>query len=53
VRNGYQGIRVTFQISGDASGEVLRGLVEQSRSRSAVYDVLTNGVPVSIDVATG
>lgn len=53
VRNGYQGIRVSFQISGDAPDEVLRGLVEQSRSRSAVYDVLTNGVPVSIDVTTG
>jgi uncharacterized OsmC-like protein len=52
VRNGYQGIRVSFQIAGDAPDEVLRGLVEQSRSRSAVYDVLTNGVPVSIDVAT-
>lgn len=52
VRNGYQGIRVSFQISGDAPDEVLRGLVEQSRSRSAVYDVLTNGVPVSIDVTT-
>ncbi|HEU4347920.1 MAG TPA: OsmC family protein [Actinoplanes sp.] len=52
VRNGYQGIRVTFQISGDAPDEVLRGLVERSRARSAVYDVLTNGVPVSIDVTT-
>lgn len=52
MRNGYQGIRVSFQISGDAPDEVLRGLVEQSRSRSAVYDVLTNGVPVSIDVTT-
>ena len=53
VRNGYQGIRVTFRISGDAPDEVIRGIVEQSRSRSAVYDVLTNGVPVSIDVTTG
>jgi uncharacterized OsmC-like protein len=53
VRNGYQGIRVAFQISCDAPDEVLRGLVEQSRSRSAVYDVLTNGVPVTIDVTTG
>jgi uncharacterized OsmC-like protein len=52
VRNGYQGIRVTFQISGDAPDEVLRGLIEQSRARSAVYDVLTKGVPVSIDVKT-
>jgi uncharacterized OsmC-like protein len=52
VRNGYEGIRVSFQISGDAPDDVLRGLVDQSRARSAVYDVLTNGVPVSIDVAT-
>lgn len=52
VRNGYQGIRVSFQISGDAPDEVLRGLIEQSRARSAVYDVLTNGVPVAIEVKT-
>jgi uncharacterized OsmC-like protein len=52
VRNGYQGIRVSFQLSGDAPDDVLRGLVDQSRARSAVYDVLTNGVPVSIDVNT-
>jgi len=53
VRNGYQGIRVNFRISADASEEDVRALVEQSRARSAVYDVLTSGVPVSIDVATG
>jgi hypothetical protein len=53
VRNGYQGIRVSFQISGEASDEVLRGLVQQSQARSAVYDVLTNGVPVSVAVAVG
>jgi uncharacterized OsmC-like protein len=53
VRNGYQGVRVQFEISGDASDEVLRGLVEQSRARSAVYDVMTNGVPVTLDVTTG
>ncbi|GAA4699410.1 OsmC family protein [Phytohabitans rumicis] len=53
VRNGYQGIRVSFRISGDAPDEVLRGLIEQSRARSAVYDVVTNGVPVQIDVTTG
>ncbi|WP_182877552.1 OsmC family protein [Microbispora sp. H10670] len=52
VRNGYQGIRVTFRISGDAPADVLRGLVEQSRARSAVYDVLTNGTRVDIDVVT-
>ena len=52
VRNGYQAIRIRIQISGDASAEVLRELIDQSRSRSAVYDVLTNGVPVSVEVGT-
>ena len=53
VRNGYEQIRVTFHIKGDADDETLRGLVEQSRRRSAVYDVLTNPTPVVIDVVTG
>jgi uncharacterized OsmC-like protein len=53
VRNGYQGIRVNFDIKGDASAEKLEQIVEQSRNRSAVYDVLTNGVPVSITVNAG
>jgi uncharacterized OsmC-like protein len=52
VRNGYQGIKVTFHIDGDADEETLRGLVEQSRKRSAVYDALTNPTPVVIDVVT-
>lgn len=52
VRNGYQGIQVSFRIEGDAEPEVLRELIDRSRARSAVYDVLTNGVPVSIDVTT-
>jgi uncharacterized OsmC-like protein len=50
VRNGFQQIRVRFTVRGDATPEKLREIVEQARARSAVYDVLTNGVPVSIDV---
>ena len=53
VRNGYQGIRVSFRIAGDAPDDVLRGLIEQSRRRSAVYDVLTQPTPVDIEVVTG
>jgi uncharacterized OsmC-like protein len=52
VRNGYNDVRVSFRIKGDASDEDLRAIVEQSRARSAVFDVLTNGVPVSLDVST-
>ncbi|MEU4604502.1 OsmC family protein [Kribbella sp. NPDC023972] len=52
VRNGYEAIRVVFHVKGDADAEKLAALVEQSRRRSAVYDVITHGVPVTIDVAT-
>jgi len=53
VRNGYEQIKVSFHIDGDADEETLRRIVEQSRKRSAVYDVLTNGTPVHVDVVTG
>jgi uncharacterized OsmC-like protein len=53
VRNGYQQIRVTFHIDGDADEATLRRIVEQSRNRSAVYDVLSNGTAVHVDVVTG
>src|SRR5262249_47004739 len=52
VRNGYQSLKVSFDIAGDAPDHVLRQLIEQSRRRSAVYDVVTNGVPVEISVST-
>ena len=50
VRNGFRTIRMSFDIKGDAPAETLKKIVEQSRARSAVFDILTNGVPVSIAV---
>ena len=52
VRNGYEKITVRFTIKGDAPAEKLREIVEQSRARSAVYDIITNRVPVTIEVDT-
>jgi uncharacterized OsmC-like protein len=52
VRIGYQGIRVSFEIDGDATPEQLEQIVMQSKARSAVFDVITNGVAVSVDVKT-
>jgi uncharacterized OsmC-like protein len=52
VRNGYEQIKVSFHIDGDADEETLRRIVEQSRKRSP-SDVLTNGTPVHVDVVTG
>ncbi|MGC9369672.1 MAG: OsmC family protein [Paracoccaceae bacterium] len=48
VRNGFSGIRATFRIKGDAPAEVLEQIVQQSVARSAVFDIVTNGVPVSV-----
>lgn len=52
ARNGYQRIRASFTIDGDAPAEKLRAIVEQAQARSAVFDVLTNGVPVDITINT-
>lgn len=50
VRNGYQGLKVSFRIKGKGSEDELKKIVMRSKDRSAVYDVLTNGVPIDIDV---
>ncbi|MDH4118065.1 MAG: OsmC family protein [Acidimicrobiia bacterium] len=50
VRNGYKGIRASFQIEGGAGVEDLEKIVQRSVARSAVFDVLTNGVPVTVEV---
>ena len=46
VRNGFDAIRATFRVTGDAPAEKLRALVENAQERSAVFDMITNGVPV-------
>ncbi len=50
VRNGFDTIRIDFKIEGDAPPEKLGEIIEQSRSRSAVFDVLTKGVPVAVSI---
>jgi uncharacterized OsmC-like protein len=52
VRNGFEHIKVNIALRGD-DPDKLRSVVEQSRRRSAVYDILTHGVPVSVEVHTG
>jgi uncharacterized OsmC-like protein len=52
VRNGYQNITVKFTVKGDAPAGKLREIVEQSRARSAVFDIITNQVPVTIEIDT-
>lgn len=52
VRNGFEGIHVSFRLRGD-DPDALRRVLEQSKARSAVLDVLTHGVPVSVEVDAG
>ena len=50
VRNGYDDIKVVFNIDADASQEDIEAIVAQSQKRSAVYDALTNPVNVTVEV---
>jgi len=51
-RNGFEQIRVSFSVKGDAPDEKLREIVTRAYQRSAVFDMVTNGVPVTVDVVT-
>jgi uncharacterized OsmC-like protein len=53
VRNGFEQIRVTFHVEGEAPEEKLREVVARAQQRSAVFDMVTNGVPVSVEAVTG
>jgi uncharacterized OsmC-like protein len=48
VRNGFSRIRVDFKVKGDATPEKLQEIVERAQQRSAVFDMVTNGVPVEV-----
>jgi uncharacterized OsmC-like protein len=50
VRNGYDDIKVTFKIDADATKPEIEALVAQSQKRSAVFDVITNPVNVTVEV---
>lgn len=49
VRRGFRRIRVGFKVRGDEPAK-LQQVVEQARKRSAVFDIVTNGVPIDIEV---
>ncbi|HEY0816342.1 MAG TPA: OsmC family protein [Pseudonocardia sp.] len=50
VRNGFSGVRVRYAIDADASRSDIEAIVAQSQKRSAVYDMLTNPVAVTVEV---
>ena len=50
VRNGFDGIRIVFDIDADASKDDIAALVAQSQKRSAVFDIVTNPTNVTVEV---
>ncbi|HEU5112522.1 MAG TPA: OsmC family protein [Acidimicrobiia bacterium] len=50
VRNGFNHIKVKYDIDADASQEDIEALVAQSQKRSAVFDVITNPTHVTVEV---
>ncbi len=50
IRNGFDGIKVTYKIDADADREDIEALVAQSQKRSAVYDVIANPTNVTVVV---
>jgi uncharacterized OsmC-like protein len=50
VRNGFDGIKVTYKIDADATPDEIRALVAQSQNRSAVFDIVTNPTNVTVEV---
>jgi uncharacterized OsmC-like protein len=48
VRNGYQDIRVVFDVTADAPEETIAELVELAQKRSPVFDIVSHGTPVAV-----
>ena len=48
----FHAVTVRFSVTGAAAAEELRALVDQSRARSTLLDILTNPVPVVVEVDT-
>jgi uncharacterized OsmC-like protein len=51
VRNGFDGITVTYDIDADASRDDIAAIVAQSQKRSAVFDMVTNPTTVRVELA--
>ncbi len=50
VRNGFDGIKVHYDIDAEASEDDIKALVAQSQKRSAVFDIVTNPTNVTVEV---
>jgi uncharacterized OsmC-like protein len=51
-RNGFERIRASFTVEGDAPPEKLHELIQRAQQRSAVFDMVSHGVPVMVEMNT-
>ena len=50
IRNGFDGIKVTYDIDADATPDEIKAVVAQSQKRSTVFDAITNPTNVTVEV---
>ncbi len=50
VRNGFNGITVTYAIDADATKADIEAIVAQSQKRSAVFDIVANPTNIQVEV---
>lgn len=50
VRSGFERIAIEMRVKADAPEETIRELCEIARARSPVFDIVTNRVPVALEL---
>lgn len=51
-RNGYEGIKMTMKVKGDGPAERMREMVALGTGHSPVFDMVSNGTKVAVEVET-
>ena len=51
IRPGYEQIRMRYFIESDAPREQIEKLLQYAKGQSPVHDVITNPVPVKVELA--
>ena len=51
VRNGFESVKVRYDIDADASRADIAAIVAQSQKRSAVFDIVTNPTNVTVELS--